>query len=105
MGRKTENVDFNCINCGKFVKAIKKGTIRNHCPFCLLSLHLDKTPGDRANDCKGIMQPLKVTNHSAKGWQILHKCVKCGHEQPNRLADDDNMDKVAEIMRNSALKP
>ncbi|MCL2620341.1 MAG: RNHCP domain-containing protein [Defluviitaleaceae bacterium] len=103
MGRKTENTDFNCISCGEFVSAIKKGTIRNHCPFCLRSVHVDDLPGDRANGCHGVMHPVRVVSHSAKGWQILHRCEKCGREQPNRLADDDNTDIVAEIMRNSAL--
>ena len=45
---------FLCANCGKEVLPLKK-TSRNHCPFCLCSLHLDINPGDRANECKGIM--------------------------------------------------
>jgi len=101
MGRKTENQDFECINCGGFVTAIKKGTIRNHCPFCLRSLHVDITPGDRASNCGGIMHPIFVISHSKKGWQIIHRCSTCRHEQPNKLADDDNIDIVAEIMRNA----
>ncbi|MCL2854867.1 MAG: RNHCP domain-containing protein [Defluviitaleaceae bacterium] len=103
MGRKTENSDFKCINCGTDVAAIKKGTIRNHCPFCLHSVHIDNVPGDRANNCHGIMCPAGIVSHSAKGWQIVHKCKKCGFEGRNRLADDDDMDKVAEIMRKAAL--
>ncbi|MCL2236487.1 MAG: RNHCP domain-containing protein [Defluviitaleaceae bacterium] len=103
MGRKTENSSFNCISCGKYVDAIKKGTIRNHCPFCLRSVHVDNVPGDRANDCHGLMRPIAITSHSAKGWQILHKCEKCGYEGKNRLADDDDMDKITEIMRDAGL--
>jgi len=101
MGRKTENTDFDCINCGKFVAAIKKGTIRNHCPFCLWSIHLDIVPGDRQSDCGGRMKPVAVATHSKKGWQIVHRCVDCGHEQRNKVADDDNIDVVAEIAKNA----
>jgi len=56
-------------------------------------------PGDRAADCHGMMRPVRVVFHSAKGWQIVHKCDTCGHEQPNRTADDDCVDAVADIMR------
>lgn len=103
MGRKTENADFNCINCNANVKAIEKGTIRNHCPLCLFSLHLDIMPGDRLSDCHGVLTPVDATNNSKKGWQIVHKCSKCGHEGKNKLADDDNMDAVFEIMRKRSL--
>ena len=30
-------------------------TSRNHCPFCLWSLHVDENPGDRACECGGEM--------------------------------------------------
>ena len=33
---------------------------RNHCPNCLISLHLDNEPGDRAADCGGQMEPVAV---------------------------------------------
>ncbi|MCL2169123.1 MAG: RNHCP domain-containing protein [Defluviitaleaceae bacterium] len=103
MARKTENTDFTCTSCNKPVIAIKKGTIRNHCPFCLFSVHLDITPGDRKSECGGTMRPVAIISHSKKGWQILHRCKACGHEQPNRTAPDDCTDTIAEIMRKSAL--
>ena len=99
MPRKTENTSFDCIICGAHVAAIAKGTIRNHCPFCLHSVHVDVQPGDRAADCHGIMRPAMVISHSKKGWQIVHKCDNCGHEQPNKLAEDDDFDEVAKIAR------
>ena len=105
MSRKLENTSFTCVNCNEFVNEISKGTIRNHCPFCLISVHLDVLPGDRASDCGGAMRPVSVLSHSKKGWQVVHKCDDCGHEQPNRVSDDDCRDVVANIMKKMALLP
>jgi len=33
-------------------------TARDHCPYCLYSKHLDIFPGDRKNECKGLMKPI-----------------------------------------------
>ena len=103
MGRKTENAGFICINCGADVPPIKSGTIRNHCSWCLYSLHVDLDIGDRLCHCRGLMQPISIEPHSKKGRQILHKCVKCGFERKNMTADDDNLDVILEIMRISAF--
>ena len=99
MGRKTENSGFVCANCGNDVAPIAKGSIRNHCPSCLSSLHVDEEIGDRQSDCGGIMHPTAIEYHSKKGWQILHKCQKCGFARKNMTADDDDIDKIAKIMR------
>lgn len=49
---------FTCKHCGRVVVPIGAGTQhRNHCPNCLVSLHLDDEPGDRAADCGGQMEP------------------------------------------------
>ena len=103
MGRKTENTGFNCLQCENYVNPITKGTIRNHCPFCLRSIHVDNVPGDRANDCRGLMHPISVNNHSSKGWQIVHKCDKCGFEGKNMVTDDDDIDKITDIMRKAGF--
>ena len=103
MGRKTENTGFTCQNCGADVPPIKSGTIRNHCPRCLFSLHVDFNIGDRLCDCRGLMVPRSLEAHSKKGWQILHKCVKCGFERKNITADDDDINTIAQIMRNSVF--
>ncbi len=54
---------FVCKNCGKKVKFEAIGTKnRNHCPFCLYSLHVDrKFAGDRASSCQGLMKPIGLT--------------------------------------------
>ena len=102
MGRKTENSGFACANCRAIVDAIKKGTIRNHCPFCLYSLHVDIEIGDRQSDCGGLMAPIGMENHSQKGWQIVQKCTLCGHVRKNMMALDDDVDVVAKIMREAS---
>jgi hypothetical protein len=52
-------------------------------------MHIDDIPGDRANDCLGLMKPIGIRYHSKKGWQIVHRCQKCGTEKANRTASDD----------------
>jgi DNA-directed RNA polymerase subunit RPC12/RpoP len=98
VSRKTENAGFICIICGAEVKPLTNGSYRNHCPCCLYSVHIDTIPGDRANDCLGSMKPIGVRYHSKKGWQIVHRCQKCGIEKLNRIAPDD-MDALLIMMK------
>ena len=77
-------------------------TSRNHCPYCLSSLHLDVNPGDRASDCGGIMDPVKAEPDPRHGFVIYHRCRKCGAVKRNRAALDprgecDNMDLLIEL--------
>ncbi|MBE6600542.1 MAG: RNHCP domain-containing protein [Ruminococcaceae bacterium] len=78
---------FVCAHCGKKVEPLGY-TSRNHCPFCLWSLHLDINPGDRASDCGGQLRPIKVETDPKKGFIIVHKCEKCGEIRRNRAATD-----------------
>lgn len=90
MGRKEKNQHFNCQKCLKQVDPLRNGSYRNHCPFCLTSLHVDKkAPGDRESSCLGLMNPIDLHFNSKKGWQILHQCVRCGVEKYNKVAVDD----------------
>ena len=53
------NETFTCHKCGKDVTLHPTGSARNHCPYCLYSLHVDtESPGDRASDCHGLMDPI-----------------------------------------------
>lgn len=88
MGKKEENVYFRCIICLKEVFPLDNGSYRNHCPFCLMSLHVDCKPGDRMNGCKGLMLPISLVFKRKKGWQIVHKCLKCGEEHANKIAEN-----------------
>ena len=52
---------FTCKVCGRLVTPEGAGSShRNHCPYCLSSLHVDIEPGDRASDCGGVMEPVAV---------------------------------------------
>lgn len=68
---------FVCAHCGRRVEPLGYSS-RNHCPFCLWSLHLDVNPGDRASDCGGELEPISVTPDPKKGYIITHRCKKCG---------------------------
>lgn len=69
---------FVCAHCGKYVEPLGYSS-RNHCPFCLWSLHVDINPGDRACECGGQMEPIRVETDPRKGFIIVHRCTVC-HE-------------------------
>lgn len=86
--RFTKNdASFTCANCGREVEPLGYSS-RNHCPFCLWSLHLDVNPGDRASECGGKMEPVRVEIDSKKGFVIVHRCTKCGELRRNRAAHE-----------------
>lgn len=100
MSRKTENTAFLCANCGRKVVPLTNGNYRNHCPFCLYSLHVDLRPGDRASDCGGRMKPVGLVYNSRKGWQLVHRCEKCGAVTRNKIAENTLMpDRVDQLAR------
>lgn len=68
---------FTCAHCGRQVQPLGYSS-RNHCPFCLWSLHLDNNPGDRESDCGGQMEPIKAETDPKKGYIIVHRCTSCG---------------------------
>ena len=78
---------FVCQNCGKEVLPLGY-TSRNHCPFCLYSLHVDVNPGDRANECKGLLRPIRALPDPKRGYIIVHRCDKCGGISRNRAANE-----------------
>ncbi|NRA63802.1 MAG: RNHCP domain-containing protein [Pseudobacteriovorax sp.] len=82
------NESFDCINCGKKVPP-SSSTCRNHCPFCLHSLHVDEFPGDRANPCKGLLVPVGYEQSAKKGLVILFLCQSCGAKVRNKALLDD----------------
>ena len=78
---------FTCASCGREVLPLGY-TSRNHCPFCLSSLHVDINPGDRANECRGILRAVGAMPDPKKGYIIIHKCDKCGEIRRNRAANE-----------------
>ncbi len=100
MARHQENTGFVCANCGKTVNALTNGSYRNHCPYCLYSLHVDNNPGDRQSLCHGLMKPVGLAYKAKKGWQIVHECTRCGHKSVNKIAEDtDQPDDIEQISR------
>ncbi len=101
MMRSIENTGFICLNCHKKIEKLTNGSYRNHCPFCLYSLHVDKHPGDRASTCGGLMAPIGLAYKSKKGWQLIHCCQRCGIQVVNKIAIDtvqpDDLQKVTTL--------
>lgn len=112
---------FTCSHCHKEITDSPVGTKqRNHCPYCLWSLHLDEElPGDRKSDCHGLMQPIGLTTKNTSDKKlalhatgvypavsgaigshlpqneigelmIVHQCIKCSKFSKNRIAGDDD---------------
>ena len=104
MSRRTENTGFTCANCGKLVSPLTNGGYRNHCPYCLFSLHVDNSMDDRESTCVGLMEPKEVLFNSKKGYQIIHECLKCGARRVNKVAEStdapDCMDVILRLLMN-----
>jgi len=92
------NEDFICENCGKTVTK-SSYTARDHCPFCLYSKHVDINPGDRANNCMGLLKPIGLEKYR-DSFKIIYKCTKCGKIHKNIVHRDDNTNLLIEISSN-----
>ncbi len=71
-----------CGHCGRDVPAGGRRP-RDHCPWCLYSLHVDVVPGDRAEGCGGALVPVTVGD-----GDIGYRCDGCGALRRNRILDD-----------------
>ncbi len=87
--------DFICEHCGRNVKG---DGYTNHCPKCLYSKHVDNVPGDRANNCHGLMPPVGI-EYKNKQYSITHKCLKCGKGINNKTSPNDDFDKIIELSK------
>ncbi|MEU8560173.1 RNHCP domain-containing protein [Streptomyces cyaneofuscatus] len=83
---------FRCVGCRLDVSLVAPGTAhRNHCPSCLVSLHVDRrVPGDRAAGCGGRMTALSLSVRADGEWMLIHLCLTCDELSANRIAGDDN---------------
>ena len=89
--------NFVCENCGSEVKKLGY-TARDHCPYCLCSIHIDINPGDRANTCLGLLKPIGIEKFK-DSYKIVYKCDKCGLIHKNIVANDDDMDLIIELSK------
>jgi hypothetical protein len=105
---------FKCKQCGFVVH--NSGCLagvrnRNHCPYCLSSRHVDLyQPGDRMSACKALMQPIGLTvkrKRNKYGTQycgelmLIHRCSDCGKLSINRIAADDQDERLMDTYRQS----
>ncbi len=104
---------FRCANCRQMVfPTSAMGTVhRNHCPYCLHSLHVDTRPGDRACTCHARMEPVGLT-FKRKGVDkygkarcgdvmLVHVCSGCGAVNINRIAADDSYAEILDVFTRS----
>ncbi len=89
--RKIE--DFTCEHCGAEVTG---NGYTNHCPKCLWSKHVDVEPGDRAELCSGMMEPIRVEK-KGDAWSITQRCARCGFERRQNADAKDNFQKIVEL--------
>ena len=106
LARDYENTGFLCDRCGAQIPPLTNGSYRNHCCVCLWSKHVDDAvPGDRTSSCLGLMRPVRLT-HKKKGWQVVHRCERCGIERPNRIAEGtvspDDIEAIIALMRSTS---
>lgn len=82
---------FTCKQCGRAVGPCQYGSEhRNHCPWCLCSIHVDDAPGDRSSVCHSVMEPIAVWVRRDGEWAIVHRCRGCGCLKSNRIGADDD---------------
>ncbi len=98
MAKKFTMIDesFICKVCGEQVNNLGY-TARDHCPYCLCSIHVDNNPGDRECNCHGILRPIGIEKAKKDNYKIIYKCDKCGMIKKNIMARDDNMDLIISL--------
>lgn len=87
--------DFICENCHKNVTKLGY-TARDHCPYCLYSKHVDINPGDRENECGGMLEPIGIEKFK-NTYKIIYKCQKCHQIHKNIISNDDNFEKIINL--------
>ena len=87
--------NFLCEKCGHMIKG---SGYTNHCPKCLWSKHVDKSPGDRSEGCGGLMEPLRVEG-STPQYRLVHRCVACGAERKNKVETSDSEEALIAVAK------
>jgi hypothetical protein len=53
----------------------------------------------------GLMRPVELLSRR-KGWQVVHRCTRCGKCQPNKVAhatvQPDDFDVILDVLRGAA---
>lgn len=87
--------DFTCGHCGATVQG---DGYTNHCPHCLYSCHVDVNPGDRAEECGGLMAPVGMDSKNGD-WILVHHCQKCGAQRRCKTRPEE-IDAVLKLAKN-----
>lgn len=61
---------------------------------------MDINPGDRAENCDGLMEPIGVEIDGIDEYKIHYECQGCGYRHNVRDAEEDNFDKIVELSKN-----
>lgn len=77
---------FTCLACGREVPPGGRRP-RDHCPWCLVSVHVDVVPGDRGAGCGGLLRPVGMERKDGT-WDLIYRCERCGAVRRNRVLDD-----------------
>lgn len=93
---KENDESFICRHCKRFVDKLNY-TSRDHCPYCLYSIHIDNNPGDRLSTCLGDLVPVGVEKTKKGKYKIIYKCNKCGMIKKNIEANDDSSSEIIKI--------
>lgn len=92
--------DFVCEACGAEVEG---NGYTNHCPVCLVSKHVDIFPGDRLEECQGLMDPVALEMKGNR-YRITHRCRKCDYEKINDTQEDDSSEAIYALAKKLADK-
>ncbi len=105
---------FTCSHCKQFIfiNDFMGTSHRNHCNYCLWSKHVDLyKPGDRKATCYAGMKPIGLTfkneGHDKYGksrqgeLKIVHWCVSDMSISTNRIAADDDITEIFDILNKS----
>lgn len=106
--------DFRCAHCQALVSSmhvLSGVNNRNHCPYCLWSLHLDLySAGDRLSACKAPMEPIGLTVKRSRNkyrfdgrgeLMLIHQCIECRSLSINRIAADDDAATIMQVFYQS----
>jgi hypothetical protein len=58
----------------------------------------DRT-GDRAAGCGALMEPIGAFTRPKGEYCLVHRCLNCGYERFNRIAADDDFERVLALPR------
>jgi len=88
--------DFVCENC----ETKNKGDgFTNHCSGCFYSKHVDIFPGDRFEECHGLMEPFDIEASKGGRYIIIHKCKKCEGVSRDKYREGvDNFDNLLKVV-------